>query len=55
MNNEDIVSEYKGNFELDLRDDSYEKIVPVLPQSNYARFIHDFSAVCYLKNYINMK
>lgn len=53
MNSEDIISEYKENFELDLKDDSYEKIVPVLPQFNSARFIHDFSAVCYIKIYIN--
>jgi len=45
MNPEDVISEFKEDFELDLRDESYEKILPILPLANSARFIHDFSAV----------
>lgn len=45
MNQDDIISEFKEDFEFDLKDDSYEKIVPNLPLTNSARFIHDFSSV----------
>lgn len=45
---DDVISEFKEDFELDLKDDSYEKILPSLPLANSARFIHDFSAVCIL-------
>jgi len=45
MNPEDIISHFKEEFELDLKEDSYEKLVPVLPLTSAARFIHDFSAV----------
>lgn len=44
---DDMISEFKGDFELGLKDDSYEKIVPVSPITSAARFIHDFSAVCF--------
>jgi len=42
---EDVISQFKEDFELDLKDESYEKILPILPLANSARFIHDFSAV----------
>lgn len=45
VNPEDVISQFKEDFELDLRDESYEKILPILPLANSARFIHDFSAV----------
>jgi len=45
INPEDVISEFKEDFELDLKEDSYEKILPILPLANSARFIHDFSAV----------
>lgn len=48
MNPEEVISEFKENFEIDLKDDSYEKIDPVLPLGNSARFIHDFSSVSFL-------
>lgn len=48
MNPEEVISEFKENFEIDLKDDSYEKIDPVLPLGNSARFIHDFSSVRFL-------
>jgi integral membrane protein 2B len=41
---EDVISEFKEDFELDLKEDSYEKIMPNIPLTNSARFIHDFSA-----------
>ncbi|XP_050438647.1 uncharacterized protein LOC126844469 isoform X2 [Adelges cooleyi] len=44
MGADDVISEFKEDFELDLKDDSYEKIAPALPNANSARFIHDFSA-----------
>lgn len=44
---DEVISEFKENFELDLKDDSYEKIMPMIPLTNTARFIHDFSAVCF--------
>jgi len=44
-NPEDIISHFKEEFELDLKDDGYEKLVPVLPLTSAARYIHDFSAV----------
>ncbi|KAL4134904.1 hypothetical protein QTP88_006592 [Uroleucon formosanum] len=44
VNPEDVISQFKEDFELDLRDESYEKILPILPLANSARFIHDFSA-----------
>ncbi|XP_025419347.1 uncharacterized protein LOC112689735 [Sipha flava] len=44
FNHDDIISEFKEDFEIDLKEDSYEKIVPNLPLTNSARFIHDFSA-----------
>lgn len=44
MNPDDVISEFKEDFELDLKEDSYEKILPILPLANSARFIHDFSA-----------
>jgi hypothetical protein len=47
FNHDDIISEFKEDFEIDLKEDSYEKIVPNLPLTNSARFIHDFSAVCF--------
>lgn len=45
VNPEDVISQFKEDFELDLRDENYEKILPILPLANSARFIHDFSAV----------
>lgn len=57
MNPEDVISEFKEDFELDLREDSYEKILPILPLANSARFIHDFSAVIIINNnfkYLNI-
>ncbi|XP_050528720.1 uncharacterized protein LOC126898569 [Daktulosphaira vitifoliae] len=44
LGSDDAISEFKEDFELDLKDDSYEKIAPSLPNANSARFIHDFSA-----------
>lgn len=44
INPEEVISEFKENFEIDLKDDSYEKIDPILPLGNSARFIHDFSS-----------
>lgn len=44
MNPEDIISHFKEEFEMDLKEDSYEKLSPVLPLTSAARFIHDFSA-----------
>jgi hypothetical protein len=49
MNPDDVISEFKEDFELDLKEDSYEKILPILPLANSARFIHDFSAVYKIK------
>lgn len=43
--NNQMISELKEDFEIDLQDDNYEKILPLLPLRNSARFIHDFSAV----------
>lgn len=40
------MNEFKEDFELDLKEDSYEKIVPLMPLASSARFIHDFSTVC---------
>lgn len=39
------VSEIKEDIEIGLKDDNYEKILPLLPELNNARFVHDFSAV----------
>jgi len=47
---EEVISQFKEDFELDLKDESYEKILPILPLANSARFIHDFSAVIIKKN-----
>lgn len=51
MNPEDIISEFKEDFELDLKDDTYEKIIPVLPVTSSARFIHDFSSVSFFQEF----
>lgn len=47
-NSDGPLAELREEFEIDLKDDNYEKIVPVSPLGNSARFIHDFSAVCLL-------
>lgn len=52
LSQDDIINEFKEDFEIDLKDESYEKIVPNLPLTNSARFIHDFSAVCFFKKYM---
>lgn len=54
MNPEDVISEFKEDFELDLKEDSYEKIIPILPLANSARFIHDFSSVIIIKTNLSI-
>lgn len=41
----DPIAETKDDFSLDLKDESYEKTLPILPLASTARFIHDFSEV----------
>jgi len=43
-NNSPVSSDGNDAFEIDLNEDNYEKINPLLPLGNSARFIHDFSA-----------
>lgn len=47
--NDAEFNDLKGDFELGLNDNSYEKFMPLTPVPNAARFIHDFSAVCLKK------
>lgn len=41
----DPISEMKEEFSIDLKDESYEKVLPILSLANTARFIFDFSKV----------
>lgn len=45
INPEEIISHFKEEFELDLKDESNEKLNPIIPLNSAVRFIHDFSAV----------
>jgi len=47
-NNPPVSSDGNDAFEIDLNEDNYEKINPLLSLGNSARFIHDFSAVCFI-------
>jgi len=44
INSEDIFSHFKEEFEMDLKDESYENLNPILSLNSAVRFIHDFNA-----------